>query len=203
MYVRITTIRGEADKVDAAVDYAENTARPAVEATAGNKGFATLTDRAAGVLIGVSLWDSAEAMAASQQSLSDARDAAAAAASGTASIENYEVAVAERRSVPETGAVVRMLRTEISPDQIDDGIALYRSEVLPVIESATGLHSATLLLDRDTGKGISVSAWDNEASISKMRGSLDETRARVTEKVGAAFTDAETYTLVRTTAQLD
>jgi heme-degrading monooxygenase HmoA len=203
MHIRLTTIRGDAAELDAAVDYAENTARAVVESTPGNKGFTTLINRSTGVVLGASLWDSAEALASSEQSLSDTRDRVAAARHGSATIEHYEIAAAERVKIPAAGAVVRMRRSTMAPDKIDDGIAMFRAEALPAITSAPGACSALLLVDRETGTGITVTAWDDESALSRIEDRLDETRARAAEKVGLEFTDVATYTVVNTTAQLD
>ncbi len=202
MHVRMTTIRGDASKQQAAVDVAENQGRAAIEATAGNKGFATLTG-SDGTLIGASYWESAEAEAASRESLSALRGEVAAAVGGTASVETYEVAVARRISVPPAGAVVRLLRIEIDPAAIDGAVASYRDEILPRIVDTGGLCSAQLLVDRSAGRAVGISAWEDETAVEKAQHMLDQVRADVTQSSGARFAPVEYFTLVRSTVQFD
>ena len=202
MHVRMTTLHGDASKQQKAVDVVENKARAAVEAAAGNRGFATMTGPG-GTLIGASFWESAEAAAASQESLSELREEMADLAGGTATVETYEVAVARRLSMPPMGALVRMLRIEIDPAAVDAGIAEYRDQVLPRLVDAPGLCSALLLVDRAAGRAVGFSTWEDEVAAEKAQHTLDQVRADVADSTGARFSPVENLTMVRSTAQLD
>lgn len=202
MHVRMTTIRGDASNLQAAVDAAENRARPAIEAAPGNKGFATLTG-AGGTFIGASYWDSAQAEAASREALTALREEVAATVGGILAVETYEVAVARRITMPAAGAIVRLLRVEIDPSGLDGAIAHYRDHVLPVFAELPGVCSLQLLVDRTAGKAVGISAWDDEIAIEKAQHAMDEARAEVAKATGAKFSDPERYTLVRTTLQID
>ena len=202
MHVRMTTIRGDASKQQQAVDVVENKGRAAIEATPGNKGFTTLIGPE-GSLIGASFWESAEAEAASRESLAALREEIADVFGGSATVETYELAVARRLSMPPSGALVRMLRIELEPAAVDDGVASYRDEVLPRLVDSPGLCSALLLVDRSAGQAVAFSSWEDEVAVEKAHHLLDQVRADVTRSLGARFAPAETYTMVRSTAQLD
>lgn len=201
MHVRMTTIRGDASKLQAAVDAVER-ARAVIEAAPGNKGVAAVTG-ADGVLIGLSYWESAEAEAASRRSLAALRDEAAATAGGTASVEVYELAVARRISVPAPGALARIVRVHTDPARLDGAIAHYRDRVLPLLLDLPGLCSVQLLVDRASGKAVGISGWEDEVAAEKALHALDEVRAEAEAAIGAPVAEPEVYTLVRTTAQLD
>lgn len=201
MHVRMTTIRGDASKLQAAVDVAER-ASAAIEAAAGNKGFAAVTNTD-GVLIGLSYWESAAAEAASRQALGALRDEVAAAAGGTVSVEVYELAVARRISVPAPGALGRIVRVQTDPARLDGAIAHYRDRVLPVLLDQPGLCSVQLLVDRATGKAVGISGWEDAVAAEKALHALDEVRAEAEAAIGGPVAEPENYTLVRTTAQLD
>lgn len=202
MHIRMTTIRGDASKQQAAVDMAEGKGRAAIEATPGNKGFATMTG-SDGTLIGASLWESAEAAAASEGQLSALRDEISSVVGGTVTVETYEVVAARRLSMPSPGAVVRVLRIEIDPAALDGAVTSYREKILPRILESPGLCSALLVLDRAAGRGVGISTWEDETAVEKAQHLLDELRAETTQSTGARFAPAEYYTMVRTTAQLD
>lgn len=202
MHIRMTTIRGDASQLQAAVDLAENKGRAAIEATPGNMGFATMTG-SDGTLIGASLWESAEAAAASQGALSALREEIASVADGSVTAETYEVAVARRLSMPPVGAVVRVLRIEIDRAALDGAVASYREAVLPQVLESAGLCSALLVVDRAAGRAVGISTWEDETAVEKSQHMFDQVRAEVTQSTGASFAPVEHYTLVSSTAQLD
>lgn len=203
MHARVTTISGDPAKVAAATEEAVTNAGAAIEATAGNRGFAILNQPDTGTVIGISLWESAEAAAASAESLAQQRDAVAAAAGGSASVETYQVAVSRRLAPSPAGGATRMLRLQISPDRIEEGIAMYRDDLLPTLTSAAGLCSAVLLIDRGTGRGLGATTWQDQAALDAAIPRLDDARNLVADKLGASFVAAELFTMVRSTAQLD
>jgi len=99
MHVRLTTIEGSPDRMDDAKRHTQEQTLPQLQKMEGFKGFVALGDRHSGKLIGVSFWESEEALRATDQAVSSVRSGAAEAASGTvASVEHYEVFVNEAPS---------------------------------------------------------------------------------------------------------
>jgi heme-degrading monooxygenase HmoA len=106
MHVRLTTIEGSPDRMDDAKRHTQEQTLPQLQKMEGFKGFVALGDRHSGKLIGVSLWESEEALRATDQAVSSVRSGAAEASGGTvASVEQYEVFVNEAPSAGPLGAV--------------------------------------------------------------------------------------------------
>ena len=200
MYARVNTIFGEKDKVDAGITHIERTDRAAVEATGGNRGLTTLVDRQAGVIVAMSYWDGPDH--SSEALLTRAREGAVAAAGGDLVAESYEVAIRERLSVPAPGAAVRMARVRIEPARVADGLTFIREEVLPQLRIGAGYHSAEVLVDRSSGNGVFVTAWEDEDSATRADTILEQLNDEALERVGAKFPRTETYALVRASTQL-
>jgi heme-degrading monooxygenase HmoA len=96
MYSRVTTVHGDPAKADDAIQAFRDRALPVVREAAGFKGSILLVDRTTGVGLGISLWESEEAMQATESAVSAIRDANAAAMGADApSVDRYEVAVFE------------------------------------------------------------------------------------------------------------
>jgi heme-degrading monooxygenase HmoA len=93
MYARATTIQGSTATADEGVEqYRE--ALAAFRRIPGNQGAFLLVDRASGKGIGVTLWESEQAMADSREQANQLRQQAAEQAQGQIqSVEEYEVAV--------------------------------------------------------------------------------------------------------------
>jgi heme-degrading monooxygenase HmoA len=203
MHVRINTLHGDKGQVDAAIEFVEATVRPKVEALTGNRGMATLVDRDAGVTFVASYWDDAPAMADSESAITDVRQRAGVVGGGDVTVERYEVAVAQRLRLPAAGAPIRMLRTENDPARTDETVAFYRDQLLPQILGLPGMCSVQLLVDRNSGRGMSITAWDDEAAVTAAGESLDRLRNTATEQLGLRITGLDTYTMVHTSVRLD
>jgi heme-degrading monooxygenase HmoA len=203
MFARYTTVRGDPDKIEAAIEYVDGEGRSAVEATQGNLGFAVVADPAGGRLIGASYWDSRESMADAESALAEARERAANTADGEVNMERFEVVIGFRRSIPARGALARLSRFQVEPARVDEAITNMREESLPRVKGADGLCSFQLLLNRDTGSGMVVSSWENQEAADAFWPTAEQLRARTTERAGVRFLDVENYTVVRTTVRLD
>jgi heme-degrading monooxygenase HmoA len=119
------------------------------------------------------------------------------------SIERFEVALGFRHSIPARGTVVRLSRLEMDPARVDEAISLMREENVPRVRGGAGLCSFQLLLDRETGAGMVVTAWESQEAADAFRPTAEQLRARASDRVGVRFTGPDTLTMVRTTVRLD
>jgi heme-degrading monooxygenase HmoA len=99
VYARLTTIEGLPDKMDDATRHVQEQTLPQLRQMDGFEGFVALGDRQSGRLLGVTFWESEEALRATEGAVSSVRSGAAEAVGGTvASVEQYEVVVFEAPS---------------------------------------------------------------------------------------------------------
>lgn len=201
MYARVNMIFGAKDRIDAGIARIEDSDRPVVEATRGNQGLATMVDREAGVIVAMSFWD--EPLHSSEASLTQEREAAAAAAGGDLVVERFELVGRTQPSPAAPGAVVRMARMQLDPATVADALAYFTRDVLPTVKTAAGLCSAEVLIDRESGTGVIVTAWTDVDSADRGERAWEPLRDTAAERVGAKFPRTETYTLVRTSALQD
>jgi quinol monooxygenase YgiN len=152
MFARYVSVRGEPQKVDAAIDHIDGQVRAAVEASEGNRGFALLRDAEGGRILGASYWDSAASMRTSERRLADSRAAAAAALGEEISVERFE---------------------------------------------------GQLLIDRETGSGMVITAWENQAAADAFWPTAERLRARASEEAGVSFGAPDNLTMIRGTVRLD
>jgi heme-degrading monooxygenase HmoA len=95
MHARLTTLQLDPGKIDDAVAGLEQNDIPMFKGLDGFKGFSLMVDRSSGKAIGLSYWESEEAMNASEEAVKDSRARAAetGGASAEPQVEHYEVAV--------------------------------------------------------------------------------------------------------------
>jgi quinol monooxygenase YgiN len=61
----------------------------------------------------------------------------------------------------------RVVRVQTEPEQADEAADLFRDSVVPAAKQQPGFQGALLLVDPDTGKGLSVSMWADEAAMER------------------------------------
>ncbi len=94
MHARVTTLEGPPDKLDDATRHVQEQLIPQLQQIDGYKGFIALGDRQSGKLLGVVLWESEEAMRASEEAANRLRgESAQTAGAQVAGVERYEVRV--------------------------------------------------------------------------------------------------------------
>ena len=105
MHARVSTIQGAPRKVDDVARQAQEQTLPQLQKLEGFKGFVVLGDRQSGKMLGVSFWESEEALRANKQAVSDVRSAAAETADGiVAGVEEAPACVrAAVRTAPSAG----------------------------------------------------------------------------------------------------
>ena len=57
----------------------------------------------------------------------------------------------------------RLVSGRLKTEMLDDAIQLWRESVAPSARRITGFHSARLMVDRKTGKVVSLGLWEKEA----------------------------------------
>ena len=104
MHARMSIFEGSPDKIDEALRQAREAVLPqAKEMDPGFKGIIALADRQSGKMVGITFWESEEALRATEEGANRLREESAEAGGGTvAGVERYEVGLFE---VPSAGAV--------------------------------------------------------------------------------------------------
>jgi hypothetical protein len=94
---RVTMMAGDPARLDDAVVYTREKVLPIASGLAGNRGILSLIDRETGTGMSLTLWDSVEAMRASEEEVNQVRDDASAALEmDIVSVDRFEVVLDER-----------------------------------------------------------------------------------------------------------
>ena len=189
MYARSTTIQAQPSSIDAGITHMRDSVMPALEGTDGCVGLSLLVDRTSGRCIATSSWESEEAMRASEESIRPIRDQAAELFGGSAQVEEWEIAAMHRQHRSSEGACVRATWVKVSPDQMDQGIDFYKMTILPALEELEGFCSASLLVDRASGRGVASATFDNAEAIEQNKDQLDSIRATGSQEANAEVLD--------------
>jgi len=72
-----------------------------------------------------------------------------------------------------------------SPDEVDAGIADFREKVVPFTHEQGG-KGGILLVDRQSGKAIAITLWEDEQALHASEERANELRAAVAEEMHAS-----------------
>jgi heme-degrading monooxygenase HmoA len=177
VYARSTTIQAQRSSIDAGIAHVRDETMPALQDMPGCIGVSLLVDRESGRCIATSAWDTEEAMRASAERVTPIRDRAAEMFGGTANIEEWEIAALHRDHHSPDGAAVLATWVKVPPDQADLGIEYYKSSVLPQLEALDGFCSASLLVDRASGRAVSSTTFDSLDAMERNRDQITALKA--------------------------
>ena len=71
-----------------------------------------------------------------------------------------------------------------SPEQAEQGITAFRDTTLPAIKEAGG-SGGVLLIDRDSGKAMAITLWEDEAAMRASEERANELRRAAADELGA------------------
>ncbi len=174
MYARSTTIQAQTSSIDAGIALVRDEGMPALQGMAGCVGVSLLVNRQSGRCIVTTAWETEEAMRAGSEQMAPLRDRAADMMSGTPSIDDWEIAVLHRERRAPEGAGVRATWVQVQPDQMDQAIEYYKASVLSQMKDLDGFCSASLLVDRASGRAVSSATFD---SVDAMKRNRDQATA--------------------------
>jgi heme-degrading monooxygenase HmoA len=185
VYARSTTIQAQPSSIDAGVAHIRDAVMPRLQEIDGCVGLSLLADPHTGRCIVTTAWETEEAMHASAEQIRPIREQAADAFGGigSPSVEEWEIAVLHRDHRAGEGACARATWVELPPDGLDQGIEFYKASVLPELEALDGFCSASLLVDRASGRSVSCASFD---SLEAMERSRDQGTALKNEKIREA-----------------
>src|SRR5262249_40762573 len=159
-YARSTTINAAPMSIDAGIAQVRDDVMPVLMAMDGCIGLSMLADRDSGRCIATSAWQSEEAMRASDEALRPVREGVGSTKGGSPMVEEWEIAVLHRDHRSVAGACVRATWVKVDPGKLERAIDVYKLASLPRLEDLAGFCSASLLVDRASGRCVSSVTYD-------------------------------------------
>jgi heme-degrading monooxygenase HmoA len=196
VYARSTTINAAPMSVDAGIAQVRDEVMPRLLEMDGCIGLSMLVDRKSGRCIATSAWQSEEAMRASDEELRPVREQIAQTmGAGSPEVQEWEIAVLHRDHRSEAGACVRATWVKIDPATMDRAIDVYKLASLPRLEDLAGFCSASLLVDRASGRGVSSVTYDSQEAMDDNREAAASMRSSTAKDAGAEVLDVREFEL--------
>ncbi|WP_329480808.1 antibiotic biosynthesis monooxygenase [Kribbella sp. NBC_01484] len=196
MYARSTTIHAAPGSLDAGIAQVRDEVMPMLLELDGCIGVSMMADRESGRCITTSAWRSADAMRATDEQLRPVRDRLAAMIGGSPKVQEWEIAVLHRDHRSVAGACVRATWVTVDLANLERAIDVYKLASLPRLEDLAGFCSASLLVDRTTGRGVSSVTYDSQEAMDANREAAASMRSATTKDAGSQVLDVGEFELV-------
>ncbi|MFD0363402.1 hypothetical protein ACFQZZ_18300 [Nocardia sp. GCM10030253] len=186
MYARSSTIAAQPSSIDNGIAHLRDEVMPNLPEIEGWVGMSLMADRASGRCIAATAWESEAAMQASRELVQSLRDGLAQALSGQVElVEEWEIAVMHRDHPTSDGACTRCTWVQTSPGEIDRLIDTFKMGVLPEAEMIDGFCSASLFVNRATGRAVGSTVWESREAMDNSRAQTDRIRTTAAQRAGA------------------
>jgi hypothetical protein len=155
-----------------------------------------LVDRTSGRCIGTSAWQDEDSMRASDEQLRPLRSRAAELmGGGEPQVEEWEIAVLHRDHTSQPGACVRCTWVRFDPQQADRALDIYKMAVLPRLEQLDGFCSASLLVNRQSGRAVGSVSFDSREALERTRDQAATVRERAVRELSAEVVEVGEFEL--------
>ncbi|WP_326835842.1 hypothetical protein VSH64_13075 [Amycolatopsis rhabdoformis] len=196
MFARSTTIQLKPASLDDAVAHVRDTVMPAALGTEGNVGLSMLVGRGDSRTIVTTAWRSAEAMQESAQAMDVLGRQVAEMFGGPPQVEEWEIALLHRDHHAGAGAAVRGTWLKVDPDHVDAVVDVFKMTTLPRLAEFAGFCSASLLVDRESGRCVASIGYDSAAALERTSEQANSLRAATLKEAGAERLDVREFDLV-------
>jgi hypothetical protein len=88
---------------------------------------------------------------------------------------------------------VRTTEVQAEPTRIDDGIAVVRDEVFPVVSDIEGCVGMSLLVDRDSGRCVATTAWQSEDAMRTSAETVMPLRNQAEQSLGSSGSEVHQW----------
>jgi hypothetical protein len=196
VYARSSAFTARAGTIDEGIAYVRDEVMPAAMAVQGCVGLSMICDRESGRCITTSAWSTRDALNGSGKSMLPLLRHGGEIFGSAPSVDLWEIAIVHRHGVSGEDACVRCTWLNLDPSGLSDSIETYRLTMLPALEEMDGFCSASLMVDRATGRAVSSATFASREAIVASRPAAERLRSRTAEDVGTTVADIQEFELV-------
>ncbi len=80
-----------------------------------------------------------------------------------------------------------------SPNQVDEGIRTVREQILPRAAEIDGYKGAYFLVDRQSGRSVSITLWESEEAMRASEEAANQLRSESAQASGGEILSVERY----------
>ncbi|MGB8650736.1 MAG: antibiotic biosynthesis monooxygenase [Mycobacteriales bacterium] len=186
MIGRVNILQADPSKIDAGIAFVRDRIQPLVDSLPGSRGLGMWVNRETGDVVVNTVWDDRAALDASEGHVTEVRaEAAEIVGAKTVRVELGEPIVVWQAAADQPGYWSRSVEMDVPTDRIEEGIAVFRDELLPSVQQIPGVNTVVLSLNRDTGHTMLNVTYRSRAELDAARATADKLRAGIVSRFGA------------------
>ncbi len=156
------------------------------------KGFLGLFDRERGTSLGITFFDSEDAVRNSEQAFEDMAQHFPSEMRGRrTSVDVCEVTIFDGDA--ERAKAARVSALEGSPDQIDDSVDKVKDETLPRVRELQGNVGMIALADRKSGRVTAITLWESAEALRETEQQANRIREQAADSGGQRIGSVDRY----------
>lgn len=196
MFARSTTVRGAPEAIDDGIRQVNDEVLPALQQMDGFVGLSMLADRQTGRCIVTTSWQDEAALSGSREAVKGLRSRAVESLGGPEpEVREWEIATLHRERPADPGACARVTWLQVRPDLVDRQIEVFRGTVLPQLQDLPGFCSASLLVDRSSGRATGAIAYESREALEATREAAARIRSNAVTSMEAELLDVAEFEL--------
>lgn len=201
LHAGLSLITGNPLRLDESVKHLETEVRPLVERLSGSLGLSLHVNSDLGLAVLETFWVSDDTLRAGERMIAPRKDEAVRHATGTITVEHCAVPVFEQEAPVTAGAGVRRTRIDVAPSRVEDAIEVFGDTTVPWLADTKGFCRTLYLVDRQSGRSVSETVWQDARALAESRSAAAAIRAEVVSAAGGVIQGVEEYSLAVDTAR--
>jgi hypothetical protein len=196
MYARVTLVKSDPSKLDAAIANFKEKVVPASRKGTGYAGAFLLVNRETGEGAGGTYWETLESLNAAEQIGMEARrQSIESIGSQILDVDRFEIFIADRKGEPVAPSFSRRSQIYADPEKISDAIEFVRKSVRPNMAGQDGYRSLIGAVNRMTGRIVVTSNWETTEARTASQAAATKQRQAAAEAAGAGSAQVDEWEL--------
>ena len=191
MYARVAAFENrDPSRVDELIDTVKERAQEGQDFPDAKRAL-MLVDRTAGTALGITFFETEEAITQAEPAFERLGDEIPEELRGTrTSLDTYEVVIED---VAEGAQAARVSTLEGPADKIDEGISFLREQIIPAAGEIAGWRGIAALADRSAGRTLTITFWDSQESLEASEERADQFRSDAAAAMDETITGVASY----------
>ncbi len=195
MFARSSTFSGDPTAVKSAIAFVRDEVVPMLEDIDGCIGLSMMVDRESGECIVTTSWETVDAMRATSDRLTAVRGRLGGLLLAPARVQEWEVVTMHRVHKTSDGACCRVTWLRTDHADVDRGVEIYNTVLLPQLAMLPGFLSASLMLDRARSRACATASFASMEALESSREDAWAIRDKGVREAGVDVTDASEFEL--------
>lgn len=196
MHARSTTFQAEPSLLDQGIRFVREEVMPSITGMEGCTGLSLMVDRSTGRCISTTAWHDEASLRASETSVQPLRDRGTELFGVRPTVDVWEIALLHRMGEAPEGACVRASWSRSDPADADRMIEMFRTTVLQELDDLPGFCSASLFVDRSSGRAVTSVTYASRDALAESRDRASQLRGRVMQEGQLQLLDVGEFDLV-------